>query len=941
MRRRLGASTARTVIWLGLGASGAACTEGGFAEIFAFPGRVEGSLQVFSPGARGESVERESRPLPRFVPPPWVEQLPAVHASIRSRLPPKPLSGVRRVGLGLEVARSVETQPPMVGVSLPVGGWRQSLAPFPGAERTTASPPPFVLGEALVTLRRPGAEPVDQLSRRPGLSRYDFRVRTYGGPTVAAVAFVDRQRPEREITEEETGWLIGQLDRNEAFVRAEPNYYRRAFADPNDEAYPVQWHYPVINLPAAWDITQGSSDVVVAIIDDGMNPHPDLDRVIAGYDMISDVGIAGDRDGRDNDPRQVPLSHGTSSVWHGTHVGGTVGATSNNGTGAAGVDWQARLLPVRVLGRIVPGRGQGTSVDIIAGINWAVGINVPGVPANPTPADVLNLSLGGGPTLAAEQDAVDDAVERGAVVVVAAGNSNVNGAGQSFAGYRNVIVVGASDYDGRRAPYSNFGRVIDVMAPGGHIGADANADGNPDGVLSTYLNRDGNRAGFQFLEGTSMAAPHVAGVAALMKSVRRSITPAEVEQILRSTANPSFRCNEGCGSGLMNAGAAVIQARGSVDPNQPPRLSLAADRLNLGTGASGSVQVFNRGGGQLRWEASLSGQAGLRIEGLSSGALGAGQGTTLTIVADRAGLPEGEYQGLLTVTASNQEARAAVFFRVGSEPLNDVGGVLVATVRVDDLGNVTVGGAAETGLSLAYRFALDSDPGDWLVLALADQNGNDELDGGDFWGVFRGLDDPVTVTVQSGQIVSGLEFNLVPFVDESEVNPAPCAQYRACIEACAGNPLCIDSCSIEPACQRCFDEQVVACAQTERCSTDDLPCLCRTCEPTLDECFGPLLCAAPPSMPTSADVGEACDSETIVCDAPFSCNDTVPGGYCTRSCLAGEDCGSGLCVGFDDSGDGVFDRALCLAQCLGQGSCPRPEDRCVDVGRTDVGGCLP
>jgi PKD repeat protein len=270
-------------------------------------------------------------------------------------------------------------------------------------------------------------------------------------------------------------------------VYAQPNYRLHALAVPNDEFYSFQWHYPAINLPAAWDITTGSTSTVVAVVDSGIlfaagnagATHPDFaGKVLAGYDFVSNPQSSGDGDGRDPDPFDRSTGH------HGSHVAGTIAAATNNGQGVAGVDWQARIVPVRVLGA----DGSGSLDDIIDGTLWAAGFAVSGVPANPNPAHVINLSLGGGYTCTPfEQEAFDlieSASPRRGVVVVAAGNSNQSASGFSPASCSKVITVGATEFRDFRAPYSNYGPRIDVMAPGGDMGADRNGDEFADGVLS-------------------------------------------------------------------------------------------------------------------------------------------------------------------------------------------------------------------------------------------------------------------------------------------------------------------------------------------------------------------------------------------------------------------------------------------------------------------------
>ncbi len=276
---------------------------------------------------------------------------------------------------------------------------------------------------------------------------------------------------------------------------AVPNYLMQPQRVPNDPLYDLQWHYPAINLPAAWDITVGSPSTVVAVVDTGIlhsfaNPswtHPDLiDKVVPGYDFITDPAMAGDGDGRDPDPYEIQfdlLGPPPASSYHGTHVAGTIAARTNDGVGLAGVDWEARILPIRVLGR-----GGGTMLDIMEGTLWAAGYPVPGVPPNANPAHVINMSLSGRRTCTPfEQEAFDWIATHSpnaAVVVVAAGNFAQDASAFAPGGCRNVITVGATDVRGHLAPYSNLGPRIDVMAPGGDMTADRFIAGRPDGVLS-------------------------------------------------------------------------------------------------------------------------------------------------------------------------------------------------------------------------------------------------------------------------------------------------------------------------------------------------------------------------------------------------------------------------------------------------------------------------
>lgn len=357
---------------------------------------------------------------------------------------------------------------------------------------------------------------------------------------------------------------------------AEPDSMMYPLAVPNDSRYNEQWHYfeatGGLNLPAAWDLAQGSG-VVVAVIDTGYLPHADLvANIIPGYDMISDPAVSQDGGGRDSNPTDngdwAPAnacyngSPAMDSSWHGTHVAGTIAAVTNNSNGVAGVAYNAKVLPVRALGRC-----GGYTSDIADGMIWAAGGSVTGVPINPNPAQVLNLSLGGsGVCSTTMQNAVNSARNLGATVVVAAGNSNTNASNQSPASCNGVVTVAATNRNGGRAYYSNYGSVVDVAAPGGDL-----TTGAANGILSTLNNGTTTPSGdsYAFYQGTSMATPHVAGAVALLYEVDPAITPDEVETTLKATARAfPATCNQ-CGTGIVDA-AAAVEATGGVTPPPPP-----------------------------------------------------------------------------------------------------------------------------------------------------------------------------------------------------------------------------------------------------------------------------------------------------------------------------------------------------------------------------------
>jgi len=356
---------------------------------------------------------------------------------------------------------------------------------------------------------------------------------------------------------------------------AEPDRILRHTLTPNDPRYNEQWHYfetaGGINAPLAWDKSTGNG-VVVAVIDTGYRPHADLaGTILPGYDFISDTFVANDGGLRDTDASDPgdwinPGECGPgdpaafqSSSWHGTHVAGTIAARTNNSLGVAGVAFNARIVPARVLGKC-----GGFTSDIADAIVWTSGGTVSGVPANANPAKVLSISLGGtGACDSTTQNAINSARSRGANVVVAAGNSNANAANFTPANCSGVVTVAAVGRNGGKASYSNFGATVEVAAPGGSGGVNS--------VLST-LNAGSTGPGadsYALYNGTSMATPHVSGVVALMLSVKPTLTPDQVTSILQSTARAFPATCVSCGSGIVNANAAVDAAIGGTIPNPP------------------------------------------------------------------------------------------------------------------------------------------------------------------------------------------------------------------------------------------------------------------------------------------------------------------------------------------------------------------------------------
>ncbi|WP_447599733.1 S8 family serine peptidase [Nitrospira sp. Nam80] len=440
-------------------------------------------------------------------------------------------------------------------------------------EGSSSEKPRFVPGEVIVKMK-----PTRSLDApaAAGLGVEEVVQQTSGGEKVYRIPSSTRSTMSDKQVTDRTLSAVQEFRARDDVEYAQPNWIKRIVATPNDERFHDQWHYRNngagtglsaggIGLPSAWDQTKGSHDVVVAVVDTGILPdHPDITgspNLLRGHDMITDPKIANDGGGRDNDPSDPgdavgadecsPGDPASPSSWHGTHVAGTIGAgRTNNGIGVAGINWNTKVIVVRVLGKC-----GGTTVDINDGIRWAAGLDVLGVPKNMNPARVINMSLGTPPGVSCDDDpatqsAIRDAVEAGALVVVAAGNDAVDASQVSPASCDNAFTVAASDARGQLVSrYSNFGPLVKIMAPGGDRQRDDNGDGQPDGVLSMV------KDGYAYYNGTSMAAPHVAGVAALIISQNPEMIPGQIMARLQHDALPrdAAQCPNPCGAGLLQA----------------------------------------------------------------------------------------------------------------------------------------------------------------------------------------------------------------------------------------------------------------------------------------------------------------------------------------------------------------------------------------------------
>ena len=551
----------------------------------------------------------------------------------------------------------------------------------------------IVPGEALVTLRE-----------RAGVARRADRA-TAG----RALAGEARGR-------ETLAW-IASLNARPDVLHAEPNYILRPLAAPTDPLYAgadasnQKAHYDLANLEAAWDRTTGSGDVVVAVVDTGIlwsrsdagGPrHPEfacttggVPKLLNGYDFH-----ANDEDPLDPGPE-------SSTGYHGTHVAGTAAACANNLEGGAGVAWEARILPVRALG------ASGGTVETIArAIRWAAGGEVPGARTLPAGdrARVINLSLGGPAAPSLElQSAIDFAVSQGAVVVVAAGNDAEDASGFSPANQDRVIVAGAvgprTSAGVARAYYSNHGPAVALVAPGG----DQRLNGRPhDGVLSATgcaydpsrpspLCPSATNLGYGFMQGTSMAAPHVSGIVALMMAAQPSLRPAPgtdeagrvwarvLSYLLRSSSlapgdQPLLDCSRGCGAGLVDADRAVALAQ--ADGPTGPLLLSRTGALDLGTLATRGRLVLHNAGDQTVTPSFAFGSGRLSLSPATPGAIAPGENVEYEVVLDRSSV-SGDTGDRVDITdGSGRTLRVRVYYGSGAGA-RDEGSLMVRVYRRD------------------------------------------------------------------------------------------------------------------------------------------------------------------------------------------------------------------------------------------------------------------
>jgi serine protease len=531
---------------------------------------------------------------------------------------------------------------------------------------------------------------------------------------------------------------------------ADLNYRRYALGiTPDDTYFDKQWHYTLIDLPNAWEQTTGSSDIVVAVIDTGvLLAHPDLQgKMVAGYDFIDDETAANDGNGEDDDPSDPGDSLQLNSSFHGTHVAGTIAALSDNATGVAGAGWQTRVMPLRVLGV-----GGGTSNDLIQAIRYAAGLYNTTEQSPERPADIINLSLGGEQFSNLEQAAITAARNAGVIIVAAAGNSGDETVYYP-AGYQGVVSVSAVDGQAQRAPYSSYGASVDVAAPGGDTGSDIDGDGYPDGVLSTCGEETGDDASpismiYCYQQGTSMAAPHVSAVAALMKALDTDMTPDEFDarliggQLTRDLGISGR--DDAYGYGLIDANQSVLSAM-----ENPPTVALfEPGALTFGrTDAEFSLAVSRLGEEDLSIDSLDSEVDWLRAVADEVDADGFG---TYRVLVDRRGLSDGIYLADLVAATSTGTRSIPVRMQVLAE--TTPGELAKHYVLLIDSGSFEEAGQAEADED-SGAFSIDGvPPGSYYLIAGTDMDNDNYIgDSGEAFGAYLSQDNPVELSIDGSR----------------------------------------------------------------------------------------------------------------------------------------------------------------------------------------------
>ncbi|MBW0146965.1 S8 family serine peptidase [Marinobacter arenosus] len=637
----------------------------------------------------------------------------------------------------------------------------------------------FVEGEALVALN----QSLDQASAQSMLSANEMVPAQELAPGLWRVkAPVSKALTGGQAGAATLDW-IRSLKARPDIASATPNYRMQAMTPISEPLYSAQqWHYSLLNAPTGWQLApDGGEGVTVAVMDTGLYRgssawHSDINANVvsplpAGSDFVSEQFDNDGQPGRDSNPADPGNSVG-GSVFHGTHVSGTVAAVINN-EGGGGVAFNSSLLPVRVLGE----GGAGSSADLLAALQWVAG------PESGAPlADIVNLSLGGLPFLQSLQNAINVGTERGIIFVAAAGNAATSS--ESYpAAFDNVFAVSAVDGAGDLASYSNFGPWVDVAAPGGDASRDGNADGRGDVVVSTSASviNGSLQETYIGLQGTSMAAPHVSGVMALMKDQNPALDYGAINAFLMAGeltvapcgSPPCPKSNE-LGYGLLDAGKATSAALSSPITDlltaSPAIVSLSSEGS---LSATVLLEVYGNDAQPVTIEAISEPPAWLTIEPLTeSSGTRFDLGMSLNLDALEPGISE---RATLEVTYTGSETRTLTIPVVGQQVTDqqarDAGRHFVLLVDPEPEGGfyTTVAQTNVVAENGRYRFAFVPDdgqepkqlnevpPGNYILVAGTDLD-NDALicHAGEACAEYPVAGLREEITVSAGEAIEGI-----------------------------------------------------------------------------------------------------------------------------------------------------------------------------------------
>lgn len=504
------------------------------------------------------------------------------------------------------------------------------------------------------------------------------------------------------------------------------HYFYTQAVVPNDPLYAKQWDMPLINMPKAWELAQGSG-VIVAVVDSGIvASHPDLKRnLLTGCNFTATTASCGDA----TDPGGDKLLPNDKSAFHGTHVAGTIAAVANNAQGVAGVAGMAQIMPLRALDSSKG--GVGTWFDIAQACLYAARLPNSSGKLPVVKADVINMSLANriprGPD-PYEQDVMEQLDAAGVIVVAAAGNTNSYFTSYP-ASYPTVISVAAVDRNKDRAPYSSMNEAVSVAAPGGDLSADLNYDKTPDGILSTHAAELGTGVitSYNYMQGTSMASPHMAGVAALMRSINPNLTPLQLRTLIsdgKITEELGIPGHDATfGWGLIDAYKAVVEAArlaGLSVSLAPPELSVSATSINFNKYRQvATISVSNAGLGSLNVTSVASNASWLTVTATSVDSDGLGQ---YTLSADRSGLVDGDYSATVLVQSSAGNQNISIDMSQSADAPPSSYGYIHLQVNDLNSGEVVYSTAVNTAKENAFSFTLPD--GSYEFLSGQDNNGN-------------------------------------------------------------------------------------------------------------------------------------------------------------------------------------------------------------------------